>query len=274
MKGPAGKEDSSREGIIVGLDLGSTSAKMAVYSMESERFVRFKKLPSHSYIHLYEEAREFAPVSSIYCTGYHRSAVESAGTITEITAATVWAERYFRNASVIIDIGGQDIKVIDLINSDFRLNDKCSAGTGAFLELFASHFGVRVSHLGELHRLSTSPADITNTCAVFALSEVISLSVRGTPVEDIIAGLHYSFARRIASILPPYIHSPLAASGSDSKRKTNRKSRHLILCTGGPSLNKGLISALEDILSFRVRVPPRPQFVNAMGAVLFNLKPS
>ncbi|MEM3342075.1 MAG: acyl-CoA dehydratase activase [Thermoplasmata archaeon] len=265
---------NEREGYIIGLDLGSTAAKMAVFSSGRKRFVQLKECPAHKYRELYEEALDIASVQSIFCTGYHRNSVPSGGTITEIVAASTWAKKRYPNTEVIIDIGGQDIKIIDIPRNDFRLNDKCSAGTGAFLELFASRFGVEVSELGNLHKKSTSPASITSTCAVFALSEVISLSVQGVRIEDIVAGLHKALAKRIFSFVPERIKEMSKSRRNQDASAKLKKSSSVeketgVICIGGPAMNTGLVSALKDVLGLEIKVPKNPKFVNAMGAALF-----
>jgi len=104
--------------------------------------------------------------------GPHRASV------TEITAAIYGVRHYFPDAQVIVDIGGQDTKVIDIKKNNFTINDKCSAGTGAFLEFVANYFKIGLKELGSLHGMAKRVPAINNTCGVFALSEMISQLVR------------------------------------------------------------------------------------------------
>lgn len=154
----------------------------------------------------------------------------------------------------IIDLGGQDMKVISLEEdgtiADFVMNDKCSAGTGRFLEVMADVLNVGLENLGELSRRSKVPIRINSTCTVFAESEVISLIAQGKASEDIIAGIHNSIAERIASMV----------------RQVGAK--ELIFYAGGGAKNRGMHKVLEDRLDKRVYVPDEPQFVIAFGAAL------
>ncbi|MEA3295068.1 MAG: acyl-CoA dehydratase activase, partial [Euryarchaeota archaeon] len=155
---------------------------------------------------------------------------------------------YVPDAQVIVDIGGQDTKVIDLRNNRFMINDKCSAGTGAFLELAAHYFNIPIESLGKLHSQTQRSAQINNTCGVFAISEMISQLVAGYTIEEVIHGIHEAFAHRIAQMIPP----------------TNQ-----VVLIGGTVLNTGIVNAMETILDSTIVVPPEPQMVNAIGAALY-----
>jgi predicted CoA-substrate-specific enzyme activase len=149
---------------------------------------------------------------------------------------------------VIVDIGGQDTKVIDVRKNTFIINDKCSAGTGAFLEFVANYFKIDITEMGSYHSRAKRIPAINNTCGVFALSEMISQLVAGYTQEEVIAGMHYAFARRISFMIP--------------------EAQSLVLI-GGTVKNKGMVSALSDILKKEVLVPDEPQIVNALGALKY-----
>lgn len=234
----------------IGLDLGSTAAKFV--EVKKGRIARTAARPSHEIQLLIKENVQRGR-KDVFTTGYFRRSVKSLRAVTEITAAKHAVAHLFPHddVQVILDIGGQDTKVIDLRNDHFLLNDKCSAGTGAFLEFAADYFGVRVEDLGRLHARSKRPVTINNTCGVFAISEMISHMVSGAKKEDVIAGMHLAFAKRMANMLPP-----------DSKR---------IALIGGGARNSGMVTALERLLGRRttLMIPKEPQFVNAFGAVAY-----
>ena len=155
-----------------------------------------------------------------------------------------------------MDIGGQDSKVIRVDENgklrDFGMNDKCAAGTGRFLEVMANALETKLEDMGKISQESTKPALITAQCGIFAETEVISLIAEGRKVVDIIAGLHYSIASRILSLV-------------------NRIGLELdITMTGGVAKNIGVIKALEDKLNVKLKqIQIDPQIIGALGAALF-----
>jgi len=230
---------------MIGLDLGSTRAKM-VRVVDGEVVLR-REVPSPRWRELLESVDAGEPVAT---TGYFRRQVPGARAITELTAARWGVGALVPGAEVIVDVGGQDTKVQDLRTNRFVLNDKCSAGTGAFLELVASYFGVGVEELGRLHAEAAEPADINSTCAVFAMSEMVSQLVGGRTRADVVAGMHRAFARRIAELVPP--------TGA-------------VVLIGGGARNSGLRSELGRVLAREVVVPDHPEHVNALGAVAYSM---
>jgi predicted CoA-substrate-specific enzyme activase len=188
-------------------------------------------------------------------TGYGRAIAQTgARTVTEILAAARGAHSVAPDADGIIDVGGQDTKVIRLgpdgTVADFAMNDRCAAGTGRFLELMVSALGVDFDQLSRLAASATSPARINSTCAVFAESEVVSLIARGVPEPDIAAGLFASIASRVAS---------LAA-------QVGGASRYAFI--GGGARSPALRQALEAALQKGVLMPLEPQFIVALGAAM------
>ena len=145
----------------------------------------------------------------------------------------------------VVDIGGQDVKVIEIENGmmkNFVMNDKCAAGTGRFLDVMARVLEVRVEDLGDLGDKSTKEIGISSTCTVFAESEVISQLAVGTDKCDIIAGIHRSVAGRVSGLC-------------------NRVGvRDRVVMTGGVARNQGVVQALEDLgYEFEVDHPVDPQ---------------
>ncbi len=226
---------------MIGLDVGSTTAKKV--SIENGE-ISYEITGTHNWKDLITGIDE----KEIISTGYFRNLVPHRSSVTEITAAIYGVRHYFPDAGVIVDIGGQDTKVIDIKNNNFIINDKCSAGTGAFLEFVANYFKIDITELGLLHRRAKRIPSINNTCGVFALSEMISQLVSGYSREEVIAGMHYAFARRISFMIP------------DAEK---------IVFIGGAVKNTGMLCTLRDILQKEILVPDEPQIVNALGAVKY-----
>jgi predicted CoA-substrate-specific enzyme activase len=224
---------------VIGLDVGSTTAKM-VWIEDGE--IKFRITESHNWKDLLKGIEN----EDIISTGYFRKSVPHKESVTEITAAQFGVKHYYPDVDVIVDIGGQDTKVIDIRKNQFIINDKCSAGTGAFLEFVANYFKIDLKDLGSLHSRAKRVPQINNTCGVFAVSEMISQLVAGYSKEEVIAGMHYAFARRISFMIP--------------EAKT-------IVLIGGAVKNNGMVSALRDILKKEILIPDEPQIVNALGAL-------
>jgi predicted CoA-substrate-specific enzyme activase len=193
-------------------------------------------------------------ISGVVATGYGRNAIRFAGTtITEITCHARGVHQLAPDARTIIEIGGQDSKVISLEEGgrvrDFAMNDRCAAGTGRFLEMVASRLGVDWGKLAELSCQSKKPALISNMCVVFAETEIIGLLAEGTPVPDLVAGVQNSVATRVSALAGRFVSPP-------------------VYFTGGVALQAGMARALEEVLNCPVRVAPQPQFTGALGAAI------
>ena len=215
---------------------------------------------------LQQAERQVEQIAHATSTGYGRRLVVHAGqpavlraaeAVSEITCnarGALWLAGNDTPVRTIVDIGGQDSKVIALDEggnlADFAMNDKCAAGTGRFLEVMARILEVEVDELGWLSQQATEPAPINSTCTVFAESEVVSLLAQGCRVPDIIAGVHQSIARRVAGLV----------------RSVGLVER--VLFDGGPALNRGLTQALAQELGTSLIVPDRPQVATAIGAAL------
>jgi len=226
---------------MIGLDVGSTAAKM-VWIENGD--IKFRITSTHKW----KELVAGIDGDDIISTGYFRNSVPHRASLTELTAAIYGVRHYFPNSEVIVDIGGQDTKVIDVRNNNFLINDKCSAGTGAFLEFVANYFRIELHELSTMHAEALRIPDINNTCGVFALSEMISQLVGGYTKEEVIAGMHYAFARRISYMIP--------------------EARSIVLI-GGTVKNQGLVAALRDVLKKEVLIPDEPQIINALGALKY-----
>lgn len=230
---------------MIGFDVGSSTAKIVI--TQNGSISEYKVVKSQYWRELLDSIR-IKSTDSICTTGYFRKKVPNDYNITEITAAIYGAKHYFPDVEVVVDIGGQDTKVINIVDNSFLLNDKCSAGTGAFLELIANYFDIELNKLEDLHFQAKNPAILNETCGIFALSEMISCMVNGSEIADVIAGMHYSFARKISHMIPPC---------------------NSLALIGGVVDNGGIVSALSDLIGGDVLIPPEPQVTNALGAALY-----
>jgi predicted CoA-substrate-specific enzyme activase len=200
-------------------------------------------------------------INALVATGYGRIAVANADwRITEISCHARGASHLAPGARTVIDLGGQDAKVITLDDDgrplDFEMNDRCAAGTGRFFEVMAGALNVTLPELGDLALQATAPAPISSMCTVFAESEVVGLLAEGQSVSAIAAGLCDSVARRVLQM-------------------ANRLTviEPVVFC-GGVAHNRGVVAALRRIMGMDVTVPNNPQLVGAMGAALLAVERS
>lgn len=249
--------------ISAGIDSGSATTKAVL--LDDVKIVASVVLPTtfdllsaaeNAYKSVLADAGiDRSSVSRVYATGYGRNSIKFADkTISEITAHAKGVHYFYPEVRGIIDIGGQDSKVIlvdDGKVTDFSMNDKCAAGTGKFLEHTAKALEVPIEELGILALASEKPASITSMCTVFAETEVISLRARGFKKEDIAAGLIESIARRVAIMA----------------RQVGLKQN--LALVGGVAKNAGIKAFLEKELGTLLYVPPEPQITGALGAALY-----
>lgn len=229
-------------GAAVGIDAGSTAAKLVRF--DGRKILASRVVESRRWPVLLRLVR---PGENVCTTGYFRRNVGRELTLTEISAARLGVARLYPDAEVIIDLGGQDTKVIDLRDLTLQMNDRCSAGTGAFLEQAARYLGVTVEGLAGLAARAKKTVDINSTCSVFALSEIISALEKGAGKRQVAAGLHKALARKIAELVP--------------------ESRSIV-AIGGVARNVSMVRALSHELGVGLMVPKEPQLVNALGAAV------
>jgi len=253
---------------FVGIDIGSTAIKVALVG-EDGALIDASISPTGSLFHknameaferlLEKNALTREAVRYIIATGYGRKLFKEADdSISEITANAIGAfeeGKAVGGVRTIINIGGQDSKAIQIDErgnvSNFAMNDKCAAGTGRFLDVAARNLEIDLEELGEYHFKGTgAPLTINSTCAVFAESEIIGLLAKGHGKEEIIAGIHYSIARRTARLA----------------KRVGIEDR--LFFDGGPAMNRGLVSALQDELGRELVIPEHPQTVTAFGAAI------
>ena len=250
---------------VGGCDVGSATGKAVV--MRNGEVVSYVIIPSTTKPELtarrvMDEALEKAGLSSleeleyVVGTGYGRLKVPFANeNLSEITCHARGAHWLSPTVRTVVDIGGQDCKVMSLGESgkvlEFVMNDRCAAGTGRFFEAMARALDCGLEGLSRLSLQSTNPATITSQCSVFAESEVVTLVNEGVELVDIVAGLHNSVAGRLNSMV----------------RKVGLVED--VALTGGCAKNDGLAKALEEKLGVRViKLPQDPQIAGAIGAAL------
>ncbi len=194
----------------IGIDIGSTAAKVSVFNGEDiiDNFTMATGWSSIETAKSIEERLISSNInmetSKIVATGYGRVSVPYAHkTITEITCHGMGTQYLLGKDCTIIDIGGQDTKIISLKDgrvTDFTMNDKCAAGTGKFMELMSNTLGVSIQELSEM-ALIGNDISINSMCTVFAESEVISLIGKGTSREDNSRGIINSITGRVSSMI-------------------------------------------------------------------------
>jgi predicted CoA-substrate-specific enzyme activase len=196
----------------------------------------------------------FDQISYIIATGYGRINVPFADRqITELTCHARGVASLFPSVRTAIDIGGQDAKGLKIRDGkliDFVMNDKCAAGTGRFLEVIADALGLKLEDLGGISSRSTNKVEISSTCTIFAQQEVVSRLSEGTPLEDIVAGLHDAIASRVAGMV------------------RRLKVEPDVVLTGGVAKNIGVVNAMRENLGCEVFVPQDPLLTGAVGAAI------
>ncbi|MFX1415808.1 MAG: acyl-CoA dehydratase activase [Promethearchaeota archaeon] len=251
----------------IGIDVGSTTTKGVLIDSSEKVLASHLQNTGASAPKAVEQLLEQLSTESgvnpgdcrIIGTGYGRSIVELAyKTVTEITCHSVGVHSINPEIRLLIDVGGQDSKVIRIGHSgrpeDFELNDKCSAGTGRFLEVMARVLEVSMDELGQLALKSDSPSTISSTCTVFAESEVIGRIGSGESASDIAAGVHLSMASKIGSLSKRVgVASPVGV-------------------TGGVALNPAFCHYLSKQLGHELWIPEHPQLTGALGAAIIALR--
>ena len=247
----------------LGVDIGSLTTKVVLLDEEGGLTARAVHRSGYrggeTARRLVEELRReqgLAPEQIIrtVATGYGRVTFPADREVSEITCQARGMAHLFPAARTVIDIGGQDSKVMRVLPggrvADFAMNDKCAAGTGRFLEVMAQALEVPVEELGALAEGAGGRCAISSVCTVFAESEIISHLAQGTPREDIVAGVCAAVAARVASLA--------ARVGVEPE----------IAFTGGVARNRGVVRALEAELGRALLVPAEPEITAALGAAL------
>lgn len=254
--------------IFAGVDSGSTSTN-AVLLDAQKKICAYSVVPtgaraSESAQRALSEALKKAgkkqeDIVRTVATGYGRSHIGAGDQgVTEITCHAKGAFFLDPRVRTVIDIGGQDSKVIRLDETgrvtDFVMNDKCAAGTGRFLDMMARTLELDVSRMGEIDRGWKEDITISSMCTVFAESEVVSLIAQNRRTADIVHGLHKSVAAKIGTLL------------------ARTKAQGAYMMTGGVAKNEGVRRAIEEKTGEPLILPEEPQICGALGAALLAME--
>ena len=249
----------------LGIDVGSVSTNIAVLDEAGEVhgtiYMRTQGRPVEAVQQgLRQIAREH-PQMAVRGVGVTGSGRQLTGAViggdcikNEITAHAVAAMHIAPEVQTIIEMGGQDSKIIVLRNgivTDFAMNTVCAAGTGSFLDQQSSRLSIPIEQFGDIALKSRSPVRIAGRCAVFAESDMIHKQQTGHSISDILHGLCQALVRNYLSNL---------AKGKQVKAP--------VLFQGGVAANKGMRRAFEEALQTTVIIPPYFDVMGAIGAAL------
>jgi predicted CoA-substrate-specific enzyme activase len=256
--------------IVIGIDLGSVTAKIVFLNENREilesHYLRHKGHPGEVLCDKLADMFTRFPMEKVRSVGITGSGGKRVAPllgaifINEVIAETLAISRLYKGVRSIINIGGQDSKLIhldssptgeDFIIENFTMNTLCAAGTGAFLDQQANRLGVKIEdEFGELAMKSVNPPRIAGRCSVFAKSDMIHLQQKGTSLEDILAGLCYAMARNFKATI-----------GKNSPIRTN------VAFIGGVARNKGVVKAFNDVLELKEGEMIIPEFNSLIGAL-------
>jgi len=253
---------------VAGVDVGSVSTDAVILNENKEILsssvvysgANSQKAAAEAFRQALAQAGlERSEIAYVISTGYGRKRVDFANeSVTEISCHAMGTHFLFPETRTLIDVGGQDSKVIHLDErgrvTSFAMNDKCAAGTGRFLEVMARALEVELEQMGDLFFQAEKELSVSSMCTVFAESEVISLISQGNSQADIVAGIHMSIARRVIGLL-------------GKKGLVER-----LAFSGGVAKNRGALGAFEALLKTKIMVAEEPQIVGALGAALIALE--
>ncbi len=251
--------------ITAGIDIGSLTAKAVLFkdskilsssliltgpdSPKTAKKAMDKALENGTDLSLHD-------LDYVVSTGYGRVIVPFAQkNITEISCHAKGAQWLFPQVRTILDMGGQDCKAIRCNETgkvtNFVMNDKCAAGTGRFFDIIAEAMGLALEDIGALSLQMEKAEPISNYCAVFAKSEVVSLLLEGKPKNDILAGVCEAVSARVSPLIKTVGAEPEFA------------------ITGGIAKNIGVVKRLEEKIGLKANIASEPQIIGALGAALF-----
>lgn len=249
--------------LTIGIDIGSTACKCIILQGGKEIIARalvplgtgtigprevFQKALSQQNLSKQD-------IKRIMVTGYGRFTFDDADNQkSELSCHAKGMNFLFPSVRTIVDIGGQDVKVMRVsakgMLENFVMNDKCAAGTGKFLDVMARIINVQVSELGDIGLRATEEVSISSTCTVFAESEVISKLSSQVEMESLVAGIHRSVAQRVAALA---YRNGIVPS---------------VAMSGGVALNKGVVALLSQELKTEILVHEDCQLAGALGAAV------
>jgi len=252
---------------VMGIDFGSTTAKTVILDVKgrivascvgnmgavSDDGVKASVKGALEQAGLTQE-----DIGRTVSTGYGRRMLEIADkNYTEITCHARGAVAMMPDARLVIDIGGQDSKVISVdsngLVAQFAMNDRCAAGTGKFLEVLARAMQIELKDMGEIALQAKQKLKISSMCATFAETEVISLLAEGNDKPDVLGAVHTAIASRTVGLV-----SRVGKRGP-------------VVMTGGVAKNVAAVKHIEELLGMPIHLPPDPQIAGALGAALLAL---
>lgn len=257
--------------MFAGVDIGSVTSKAVLLDTECHMIASSMVPTTYDREGCGQKALDMAlqeinktqgDITSLFATGYGRKAFTAANGIkSEILCHAEGTKYLYPDVRTIIDIGGQDSKVIALdgggLIAKFQMNDKCAAGTGRFLEILSERIlNVKVEEIGLLSLSSEQPCKLSSVCTVFAESEIVSYLSEKKKRADIAYGLHLSIAKRVISM----------------GRSVQIRFDEPICFSGGVARNSGVVRAIEEGLGKRVMTPEKPQLTAALGAAIYARK--
>ncbi|MDI6879929.1 MAG: acyl-CoA dehydratase activase [Desulfitobacteriaceae bacterium] len=251
------------EDFFVGVDIGSLTAKVVLVDAQGQALAWAVDRSGYSGRDvaqrltqeiLEEKGIKVEQIKVTVATGYGRVTYPAEREVSEITCQAKGIAHFFPGARTVIDIGGQDSKVIKVLPGgkviDFAMNDKCAAGTGRFLEVMAGALEVSLEEVGALAVKAEEHKAISSFCTVFAESEVISHVSAGALKPDILAGVCDSVAARVSALVERVGLEPD------------------VVFTGGVAKNAGVAKALSEQIGYPLLIPENPQITAALGAAL------
>lgn len=253
--------------VFLGIDIGSTTTKYALineaYEIVGKNYVPTKGKPIEVTQELFREllnkTGDKIEIVGTATTGSGRNVVGDFLNvdliIDEITAHARGAVAIDPAVDTLFEIGGQDAKYVSIANTyplDFDMNKVCAAGTGSFLHELANKYGISIiEEFQDIALSSEAPVKLAERCTVFMESDLVSYHQKGVATNDLIAGLCYA-------IVHNYLNRVV------EKRKVGER----VMFLGGPSLNKGVVAAFENVLGRALIVPPHREVLGAYGAAI------
>lgn len=248
--------------VFVGLDIGSVSIKLIILddSLKTLKslYIRHQGHPLKTVLQVIKETLKEYGNFYLSITGSGSKFISDATgirSVNEVIAQATSTKRLYPFVRTIIEIGGEDSKLIFLGDNgikDFSMNSICAAGTGSFLEQQAERLRISIEEFSDLALKSLRPAKIAGRCSVFAKSDMIHLQQIATPVEDIVAGLCFAVARNFKGTI---------AKGSELQEP--------VAFHGGVALNKGVVRAFKEVFGLNeIFIPEEFLFMGAIGAVI------
>ena len=249
----------------LGIDVGSTASKCII--LKDGKEIVGKSLidvgagtsgPNRAIEAVLEDAGlKKEDMAFTLATGYGRTSLMDGiadKQMSELSCHAKGAYFLFPKVHTVIDIGGQDVKVLrveDGVMTNFQMNDKCAAGTGRFLEMMARTMEMSLDDMGKAGLSYKEDITISSMCTVFAESEVVSLIAQNKATDDIVHGLNKAVASKTAALA----------------KRVGGEERYMM--TGGVSKNQGLVKTLEEKLGTKLVISDKAQLCGALGAALF-----